>query len=225
IPVLSAENLFDEASPAIAQKGLHPPEVAGRHDVREAVAVDVAGGEGGVADVGPGGRGRGEVALAVTEPSLERGFRQACRRHEIEVAVSAEIDHERPKAPLGTRSNGEGLRVGGRESLRDGRSGRCGVEETGAASDESNRGHRPEPSFPRAEHGSPLSQTVDGRTKYNGGQVDTQPPCRHAVLGELIRPTTPARPTRGEHRRDRCAVVIERVRVLPDERYAEEPFG
>ena len=169
IPVLSAENLFDEASAAIAQEGLHPPEVAGRHDVRESVAVDVAGGEGGVADVGPGGRGRGEVALAVTQPSLERGFRQACRRHEIEVPVSVEIDRERPKAPLGTRSNGEGLRVGGRESLRVGRSGRRGVEETGAASDESNRGHRPEPSFPRAEHGSPLSQTVDGRTKYNGG--------------------------------------------------------
>ena len=83
--------------------------------------------------------------------------------------VPVEIDRERPKAPLGTRSNGEGLRVGGRESLRDGRSGRRGVEETGAASDESNRGHRPEPSFPRAEHGSPLSQTVSGRTKYNGG--------------------------------------------------------
>src|SRR5439155_4123981 len=38
IPVLSAENLFDEASAAIAQEGLHPPEVAGRHDVRESVA-------------------------------------------------------------------------------------------------------------------------------------------------------------------------------------------
>ena len=45
---------------AIAEEGLDAAEVADRHEIGEAVVVDVAGGQGGVADIRPGGLDRGE---------------------------------------------------------------------------------------------------------------------------------------------------------------------
>src|SRR5207248_2222785 len=71
IPVLTLKDLFGEATPAIAQESLDASEVACRHDVRESVAVDVAGGEGGVADIGPRGCDRPERSSTVTEPHAE----------------------------------------------------------------------------------------------------------------------------------------------------------
>jgi hypothetical protein len=45
---------FRESSPPIAEEGLDAAEVAGSNDVGEAVMVDIAGRQGGIADVGPG---------------------------------------------------------------------------------------------------------------------------------------------------------------------------
>ena len=70
IAVLPRKNLFREPAPAVAQEGLHPAEVTGRHDVRESVAVDIPRGEGGVADIAPRGLDRSERSFAVAPPHV-----------------------------------------------------------------------------------------------------------------------------------------------------------
>ena len=112
ITVLSPKSLSREPSSAVAQEGLHDSEVAGRHDVREPIAVNIAAGEGGVADIGPRGVDRREGPFTVTHPHVEGGLDEPGRRHQIEVPITVEVKGEGIKAPLYPRSERQDLGVG-----------------------------------------------------------------------------------------------------------------
>src|SRR5437588_600996 len=121
--VVSSKNLFRESALPVAEQGLHATEVAGGYDVREPVAVDIPRGEGGVADIGPGGRERAEATFTVAEPDVERRVGEPGRRDQIEMAVPIDIDKEGLKPPLFSLSQGEDQRIGGKSRRGSGHSG------------------------------------------------------------------------------------------------------
>src|SRR5262249_54432598 len=118
ITVHSMKDLFGETSFPIAEESLHTTEVARRHNVGEAIAVDISGGKGGVADVGPFRLYEGEGALSITPPNMEGVVYESSRCHEIEVTVSIEIDSKGIKAPFYSRAQRQDLRVIGKGRQR-----------------------------------------------------------------------------------------------------------
>src|SRR6267143_2727086 len=85
VPVFLPKYLFGEPALPITEEGLHRSKVAGRHDIREPVVVDVTGGEGAVADIGPGRRDLGEGSFAMAQPDMESRLHEPCRRRQIEM--------------------------------------------------------------------------------------------------------------------------------------------
>ena len=60
ISVLSPKDLFGESPLSVVEERLHVAKVAGRHNVGESVTINIPSGEGSVADISPGRRGRGK---------------------------------------------------------------------------------------------------------------------------------------------------------------------
>src|SRR6266550_9380390 len=108
ITVLASKHLFSEPTSPVAEQGLNTAEMAGGYDVRKPIAVDVPGSEGGVADIGPGGRHRAEAAFTVAQPDVEGRAGEPGGRDEVEVAVPIEIDKDGMEPPLLPLSQGEG---------------------------------------------------------------------------------------------------------------------
>ena len=106
--VIASKNLFREPALPVAEQGLDATEVAGGYDVGKPVAVDVPRGEGGVADIAPGGSDRAEAAFTVAEPDVKGRAGEPGSRDEVEVAIPIEIEKEGIEPPLLPLSQGEG---------------------------------------------------------------------------------------------------------------------
>src|SRR4029453_4561692 len=70
IPVLTPHDRFREPPLPIAEEGLDAAEVADSDDIGEAVIVDIARGQGGIADVSPSTLSWGK-GFAITQPDVE----------------------------------------------------------------------------------------------------------------------------------------------------------
>src|SRR5437870_3273678 len=100
VSVVPPHEPFGEAALSIAEERLDAAEVARRDEIGKSIAIDIARGERGVADVPPRRRNGRQSAGAVTEPDVKRGLDESRRRDEIEVAIAVQIDDQRIKAPF-----------------------------------------------------------------------------------------------------------------------------
>jgi hypothetical protein len=113
IPIFSLKNLFSEPAFPIAQERLNAFEMAGGHDVWEAVAVDVTAGQGTVAYTGPGWCNLGEGFFAAAHPNVERRFRESRRGNQIKPPIAVEVNNKRAKAPFFSLPKRDSLNVAG----------------------------------------------------------------------------------------------------------------
>src|SRR5882762_1397784 len=66
---------------SVTEEDLHASKVARHHDVREPIAVDGTGDQGGVRDIDPSRRDRGEDSFPIARPDGRAGFYEARSRH------------------------------------------------------------------------------------------------------------------------------------------------
>jgi hypothetical protein len=123
IPVLARHDCFGEPTFSIAEEGLDLAKMTGPHNVGVAIVIDVAGAQGGIANIAPGGRGRGE-GVASTPPDVKRRVCEPGGRHESWSAIAVDIHDEGGKTPLHVLSQREGLRVARQRGTTTGAS--CG---------------------------------------------------------------------------------------------------
>src|SRR5262245_1293794 len=82
IPVLALHNHFSESALAIAEEGLDLTKMAGPHEVGEAIMIDVASSQSGIANISPRGCSQGE-SVAIALPEVERRVPEPSGRYEI----------------------------------------------------------------------------------------------------------------------------------------------